>query len=415
MPLLDVKNLTVEIDTGSEFVKALDKVSLTVEKAEIRALVGESGSGKSLIVRAIIGAVPDHWIITADRMTWKGQNLLGMSNEKRRIIMRREIAVVFQDPTSALDPSATLRDQLEESIPAELLDKGMFWQKARQRREIAIGLMHKVGIKDHEACMQRYPHEIAADIAQKFMIAMALVSEPELLIADDPTRSMESTTKNQILRLLSVLNESKELAILFVSHDLLAISSMAHTMTVLYCGQTIESGRVKHLHRRPLHHYTKALLDSAPSFQVNLPAKSHLVALEGTIPTLQHLPIGCRLGPRCPKAKKECVKVPEERFIQQHAYSCHFPLHLPTNELESGVGKVANQQADDAYFSLERLSKQKQRLDSSDALIPQGDSEEPSAVDKQPSAVDKKPSALGEEPSAKNGAHSKDSRDGDTL
>ncbi len=332
MALLDVKNLTLEIDTGGEFVKALDKVSLMVEAGEIKALVGESGSGKSLIVRAIIGAIPDHWIIKADRLTWKGQNLLAMSNEQRRVIMRREIAVVFQDPTSSLDPSATLRAQLEESIPEELLDKGMFWKRNKQRREIAIGLMHKVGIKNQESFMQRYPHEIPADIAQKFMIAMALVSEPELLIADDPTRSMESTTKNQILRLLSGLNETKNLAILFVSHDLLAISSMAHTMTVLYCGQTVESGRVKHLHRRPLHPYTKALLDSAPSFQINLPPKSHLVALEGTIPTLQHLPIGCRLGPRCPNARRECVKVPEQRSIHHHSYSCHFPLHLLVEE-----------------------------------------------------------------------------------
>ena len=332
MPLLEVRNLTIEIDTGSEFVKALDKVSLMVETGEIRALVGESGSGKSLIVRAIIGAVPEHWIITADRLTWKGQNLLTMTNEQRRIIMRREIAVIFQDPTSSLDPSATLRAQLEESIPEELLDKGMFWQRNKQRREIAIGLMHKVGIKNHEACMQRYPHEIPADIAQKFMIAMALVSDPELLIADDPTRSMESTTKNQILCLLTGLNESKKLSILFVSHDLLAISGMAHSMTVLYCGQTVESGKVKHLYGRPLHPYTKALLDSAPSFQINLPPKSHLVALEGTIPTLQHLPIGCRLGPRCPNAQKECVKVPEQRVIYDHSYSCHFPLHLPNGE-----------------------------------------------------------------------------------
>jgi cationic peptide transport system ATP-binding protein len=143
---------------------------------------------------------------------------------------------------------------------------------------------------------------------------------------------MESTTKNQILRLLTGLNEKKKLAILFVSHDLLAISGMAHSMTVLYCGQTVESGKVKHLHRRPLHPYTKALLDSAPSFQVNLPPKSHLVALEGTIPTLQHLPIGCRLGPRCPNARRECVKVPEQRVVHNHSYSCHFPLHLPIDD-----------------------------------------------------------------------------------
>jgi cationic peptide transport system ATP-binding protein len=342
MPLLDIKNLTLEIDAGSERVKALDKVSLTVNEGEIRALVGESGSGKSLIVRSIIGAVPDHWTITADRLTWKGQNLLAMTQEQRRQIMRREIAVVFQDPTSSLDPSATLGDQLEESIPPELIESGAFWNKRKKRREIAIGLLHKVGIKDHESCMNRYPHEIAVDISQKFMIAMALVSEPAILIADDPTRSMESTTKNQILKLLARLNETKKLGILFVSHDLLAISSMAHTMTVLYCGQTVESGKVRHLHRRPLHPYTRALLDSAPSFQTNLPPKSKLSTLKGTIPTLQHLPIGCRLGPRCPSAKRDCVRVPEVRSIQNHTYSCHFPLHMPN----SGQGKAKKQNGD---------------------------------------------------------------------
>jgi len=339
MPLLDIKNLTLEIESGSEKVKALDKVSLVVNEGEIRALVGESGSGKSLIVRAIIGAIPDHWKITADRLTWKGQNLLSMSQEKRRVIMRREIAVVFQDPTSSLDPLVTLGEQLEESIPAEFVVKGNYWQRKKQKREITISLLHKVGIKEHDACMKRFPHEIPSDITQKFMIAMALVSEPEILIADDPTRSMESTTKNQILKLLTRLNETKNLAILFVSHDLLAISSMSHAMTVLYCGQTVESGKVKHLLRRPLHPYTKALLDSAPSFQVNLPPKSHLTTLDGTIPTLQHLPIGCRLGPRCPSARKECVKVPESRNIQNHSYSCHFPLHMPT----SGQGQAKEQ------------------------------------------------------------------------
>lgn len=339
MALLDIKNLTLEIDTGQEIVKALEKISLVVSENEIHALVGESGSGKSLIVRAIIGAIPSHWRITADRLTWKGQNLLAMTAEQRRLIMRREIAVVFQDPASSLDPSAKLGDQLEESIPSEFISEKSFWAKRKQRTEIAVSLLHKVGIKEHESCMRSYPHEIPSDISQKFMIAMALVSEPELLIADDPTRSMESTTKNQILKLLSRLNETKDLSILFVSHDLLAISSMAHTMTVLYCGQTVESGHVRHLHRRPLHPYTKALLDSAPSFQINLPAKSHLAALPGTIPTLKHLPIGCRLGPRCPSAKKECVRVPEMRSIQHHTYSCHFPLHMPA----SGRGNAKKQ------------------------------------------------------------------------
>jgi cationic peptide transport system ATP-binding protein len=327
MPLLDIKNLTLEIDASGGFIKALDKVSLTIDAGEIRALVGESGSGKSLIVKAIVGALPQNWKITADRMTWKGQDLLTMSALERRKIMRTDIAVVFQDPIKSLDPSARLGAQLMESIPNHLLSGGWFWKKNKQRRAISIKLLHKVGIKEHEKCLRSYPHEIADDTCQKFLIAMALVSAPQLLIADDPTRGMEINTKTQILKLLTRLNKTRDLSVLFVSHDLLAISNMADTMTVLYCGQSVESGKMAQLLKRPLHPYTKALLDSAPSFRKDLPPRSPLSTLDGTIPTLQHLPIGCRLGPRCPRAQRECVKVPEVRRIHEHYYSCHFPLH----------------------------------------------------------------------------------------
>lgn len=328
MPMLDIKNLTIEIDTGDSTIKALDKVSLSVNSGEIRALVGESGSGKSLIVSAISGALPPQWRVTADRMSWEGDNLLGMSVPQRREVMRRDIAVVFQNPLAALDPSAPLGEQLRESIPVEFVDGKWFWQRAQHRQRIAISTLHKVGIKLHDRYLNAYPHQISADIAQKFMIAMALVSQPKLLIADDPTRGMETTTKTQVLKLLTRLNQTRSLSILFISHDLLAIASMSHTMTVLYAGQTVESGKMKHLRKRPLHPYTKALLDSAPSFRANLPPKSALPTLEGTIPTLQHMPIGCRLGPRCPRAQRACVSTPAVRRIHDHTYSCHYPLHM---------------------------------------------------------------------------------------
>jgi len=328
MALLDIKNLTLYMDIGDETVKALEKVSFKLQEGEIKALVGESGSGKTLVVKAIIGALPDYWRIKADRLTYKGQDLLNMTYEQRRQIMRREIAVVFQEPTSSLDPSVKLGEQIEESIPEEFIKKGWFWKRNKQRKEIAKGLIHKVGIIDHKHWLNCYPHEIPSDISQKIMIAMALASEPAILIADDSTRGMETTTKTQVLRLLLKLNKTKNLSILFVSHDLLAITSIATSMTVLYCGQTVESGKVKSLLKRPLHPYTKALLDSAPSFQIDLAPKSPLKALNGTIPSLQHLPAGCRLGPRCPNARKECVHVPIMRSIQDHHYSCHFPLHF---------------------------------------------------------------------------------------
>lgn len=349
MALLDIKNLTLYMDAGDKTVKALEKVSFTLEEGEIKALVGESGSGKTLVVKAIIGALPNQWRIKADRLTYKGQDLLNMSYEKRRKIMRREIAVVFQEPTSSLDPLIKLGAQIEESIPEEFVGKGWFWQRNKKRREIAIGLIHKVGIKEHEPWLNCYPHEIPADISQKIMIAMALASEPSILIADDSTRGMESTTKTQVLRLLVKLNKTKNLSILFVSHDLLAITSISTSMTVLYCGQTVESGKVKSLLKRPLHPYTKALLDSAPSFQTSLPAKSPLKALKGTIPSLQNLPAGCRLGPRCPNAQRDCVQVPAMRNIQEHHYSCHHPLHMPAKRKEVNTDKF-----DSAFKILEK-------------------------------------------------------------
>jgi cationic peptide transport system ATP-binding protein len=347
MALLDIKNLSLYLDGPGETIKALEKVTFTLQEGEIKALVGESGSGKTLVVKAIIGALPEYWRIKADRLTYKGQDLLKMNYEQRRQIMRREIAVVFQEPTSSLDPSVKLGEQIQESIPDEFVTKKWFWERNKQRKEIATGLLHKVGIREHDRWMNCYPYQLPADISQKIMIAMALASKPRILIADDSTRGMESTTKTQVLKLLLKLNKTKNLSILFVSHDLLAITTIADTITVLYCGQTVESGKVKSLLKRPLHPYTKALLDSVPSFQSALKTKSPLIALSGTIPSLQHLPAGCRLGPRCPNARKKCVQVPMMRSIQGHNYSCHYPLHLPkagkkslTNDKLSGQDPI---------------------------------------------------------------------------
>lgn len=328
MAILDIKNLTLELPRDGHIIKALDKVNFTVDEGEIRALVGESGSGKSLIVAAISGALPATWQITADRMTWKGEDLLSLSPERRREIMNKDIAIVYQNPLASLDPSEKIGAQIMESIPQQLVSGKYFWQRNSHRKQTTISTLHKVGIKDHDHVMQCFPHEIPTDVGQRVTIAMALVAEPQIIIADDPTRGMGTTTKNQILKLLTKLNATRSVAILFVSHDLLAIASMADSMTVLYCGQTVESGRMKNIKKRPLHPYTKALIESAPSFRTDLPHKALLPSLSGSIPSLQNVPIGCRLGPRCPRARKECVNVPSPRRIHEHTYNCHFPLHM---------------------------------------------------------------------------------------
>ncbi|MCF2946870.1 ATP-binding cassette domain-containing protein [Paraglaciecola aquimarina] len=328
MVLLDIKNLTLEIELSGEWVKTLDKINLVIHEGEIHALVGESGSGKSLIVKAIVGALPNkRWRITADRMTWLGQDMLAMSALSRRKLIRNDISVIFQNPIGSLDPILPLGKQLKEVLDIGKIRKSWFWKKKQQKHKMAVDLLHRVGIKNHELCLSSFPHQISNDVLQKFMIAMALASGPKLIIADDPTRGMEVNAKTQILKLLSRVNQVRNTSILFVSHDLLAISSMAHFMTVLYCGQTVETGELKKLRKRAFHPYTQALLDSAPSFRKDLPPKSKLSSLPGTIPTLHHLPIGCRFGPRCPRARKECVTTPAVRKIHNHYYSCHFPLH----------------------------------------------------------------------------------------
>lgn len=327
MILLDIKNFTLEIDISGEWIKALDKINLVIYEGQIHALVGESGSGKSLIVKAIVGALPKRWRMTADRMNWRGLDLLSMSPESRRKIIRNDISVIFQNPIDSLDPLLSLGEQLKDVLSSDKIKKGWFWHKKQQKHKIAIKIIHRVGIKDHELCLSSYPHQISKDILQKFMIAMALASEPKLIIADDPTKGMEINSKTQVLNLLSRVNQVRNTSILFVSHDLLAIASMAHYMTVLYCGQTVETGEINKLRKRAFHPYTQALLNSAPSFRKDLPPKSPLSTLAGTIPTLHHLPIGCRLGPRCPRARKDCVMTPPVRKVHTHHYSCHFPLH----------------------------------------------------------------------------------------
>lgn len=327
MPLLEIKNLTLELPHEGKYIRALEKVNLEVEEGEIRALVGESGSGKSLIVSTISGSLPPEWRITADRMNWRGESLLNLSKERRLQVMNEDIAVVFQNPLASLDPSVKLGEQIQESIPSKLVEGKWFWQRRAHRQQATINTLHKVGIRDHDSIMNAYPHTIPADTGQRVMLAMALVAEPKIIIADDPTRGMETTTKTQILRLLTNLNKTRKVAVLFVSHDLLAISSMADTITVLYCGQTVETGKMKSVRKRPLHPYTKALLDSAPSFRHDLQNKAFLPTIGGSIPTLQHLPIGCRLGPRCPRAQRACVNRPSVRKINDHTYACHFPMH----------------------------------------------------------------------------------------
>ncbi len=325
MLLLDIKNLTIELETADGLVRAVDRVSLSLREGETRGLVGESGSGKSLIAKAIVGVLNQRWRVTADRFHWLGQDLLRLSPEQRRQVIGRDIAMIYQEPSRSLDPTALIGEQLEEAIPDHLLS-GPWWRRHAYRRRKAIGLLHKVGVREHQRVMQSYPYQLSEGICQKVMIAMAIAKNPKLLIADEPTTALESTNQAQLFRLLASFNQLKGMAVLLISHELESVARYTQKLSVLYCGQLVEAGETSQLLQTPLHPYTDALIKSVPEFQPDLAAKTPLYALPGSIPTLQHVPIGCRLGPRCPNARKECVKTPTLERLQSHYFSCHFPL-----------------------------------------------------------------------------------------
>lgn len=324
MALLDIRHLSIEINTPNGRIKMVDDVNLTLDNGEICGLVGESGSGKSLIAKVICGLVKDEWIITADRFRFNDIELLKLSPYQRRKLVGDQISMIFQDPLSCLDPSERIGKQLMETIRF----KGKWWERFGWKKRKAIELLHKVGIKDHKDIMQSYPTDITEGEAQKVMIAMAVANQPRLLVADEPTNTMEATTQLQIYRLLSSMNKNLGTSIILVSNDMLSVYKWVDSFNVLYCGQTVEIANKETIMETPYHPYTYVLLHSVPDFSKPLPFKGRLNTLKGTVPMLQDMPIGCRLGPRCPFAQKKCVVKPPLRKFRQHEFACHFPINF---------------------------------------------------------------------------------------
>ncbi|WP_117234565.1 oligopeptide/dipeptide ABC transporter ATP-binding protein [Vibrio maerlii] len=327
MPLLDIRHLTIEIETPQGLVKAVDRMSFTLNEGEIRGLVGESGSGKSLVAKAIVGVCKENWRVSADRMRLGNIDLLQLTPRERRKVIGREVAMIFQEASTCLDPSEDIGRQLIESIPSKSFE-GKWWQRFKWKKKQAIALLHKVGIKDHKRLMDSYPYELTDGECQKVMIAMAIAAKPKILIADEPTNDLDPITQSQILRLLSRMNQIANTTIILIGHDLTTITQWASRITVMYCGQSVESADTDKILTEPKHPYTVALLKAMPDFDEWIPHKEKLDSLPGTIPPLQHLPIGCRLGPRCPYAQKQCIEIPYSQRIKNHKFACHFPLNM---------------------------------------------------------------------------------------
>ena len=334
-PIVQVKDLEITYPIAGKGRKqdsftAVKNISLDLPKGQIIGLVGESGSGKSVTAKTIMRLNPNNAIVQPGSQLWLNHNgertdILSLRGRKLRTVRGGAVSMIFQEPMACLDPTATIGEQMEEAVDTSQLT-GNFLQRRRQRKTMSENLLHKVGIKHHEVCLKSYPHQLTEALCQRVMIAMAIARRPLLLIADEPTAAMESTNEGQIFRLLASLNQLKNMSMLLISHDLENVTHWTTAITVMYSGQFVEAGTTEQIFKKPFHPYTQALVDSSPNANLNIPVKSRLMTLPGSIPILQHLPIGCRLGPRCPRAQKECVTAPKVVNYHGHQVSCHYPL-----------------------------------------------------------------------------------------
>lgn len=320
MSLLQIENLNVDFMTDDGLVRAVDQVKLNIERGQVIGVIGESGSGKSVMALAIAGLLSPSANMQADLFNLDGHDLTRMGPAERQKHITSNISIIFQEPTSSLNPSLTIGYQLDETI--RFHEGGT----PKQRKDRALELLTQVGIMDAKRRYKEYPHQLSGGLNQRVMIAIALACQPKLLIADEPTTALDVTVQSQILDLLLKVKEEHNMALMLITHDFSILAETTSKVHVMYCGQIVESGRTYNLLSQPYHPYTKALLDSVPHFGMRYKKGRRLFNLPGTTPPISHLPVGCYLGPRCPYAGKKCVQPPELLNIKGRRVRCHFPL-----------------------------------------------------------------------------------------
>ena len=303
-PLLTIEGLRVGFPSLEGIVLAANDVHLAVGEGEVLGLVGESGSGKSVTCRAIVGMVPHPGAVLGGRIEYDGRNVLEFGRSEMRDLRARGIAMIFQDPASALNPVFTVGHQIAEVVR---LNAGLGRAAARRR---SIELLERVGIPAPDRRMAAYPHEMSGGMRQRVMIAMALAGEPRLLLADEPTTALDVTIQDQVLRLLEDLRRERNMSMILVSHDMGVIGTAADRVAVMYAGRIVEVAPVDVLFRRPDHPYTQALIDAMP--QLVPEERSALRTIPGQPPDLLELGSGCPFAPRCPLARDECADVSME-------------------------------------------------------------------------------------------------------
>ena len=306
MALLEVRELSTSFFTQRGIIPAVRGVSFDVERGETLGIVGESGSGKSVTAYSVMQILSPGGKITGGSVKLSGVELIGLREEKMREIRGGRIAIIFQDPMTSLNPTLTVGFQLAEAISLHTDKKGA---EARRR---AAELLELVNISDPERRMKQYPHELSGGMRQRVMIAMALSSEPDVLIADEPTTALDVTIQAQILSLMKELQRALGMAIIMITHDLGVIAETCDRVLVMYAGKVCEGGRTDDIFYNPRHEYTKGLLRSVP--RVSSIGKP-LVPIGGTPVDLTHIPEGCPFVPRCPEAMRICkMRFPDTTY-----------------------------------------------------------------------------------------------------
>ena len=341
MPLLDIRSLSVTFPTAAGALRAVDDVSLTVREGEFLGIVGESGSGKSVTMMAVMGLVGAPGIVRSERLAFSGRDLLAMPARERRAIAGRDVAMIFQEPTTSLNPCFTVGFQLAETLR---LHEGMDGKAARRR---SVELLDQVGIPAPESRLRAYPHQLSGGMNQRVMIAMAIACNPRLLIADEPTTALDVTVQAQILDLIADLRRERGMAVVLITHNMGVVADTADRVAVMYAGQVVEERPAASLFASPQHPYTAALLAARPEASAG---GTRLATIPGVVPGLSDRPAGCLFSPRCTDATAHSRRVgPGLKPWEDGLVRCHYPLGDPSRTAriagDGRTGAVAEEAA----------------------------------------------------------------------
>lgn len=320
--LLEVQNLRTRYITDDGTLFPVDDVSFRVKKGHTLGIVGESGCGKSQTALSIMRLIQKPGQIVSGQVLFKGENLLNKSDEQMRKILGNQMAMIFQEPMTSLNPVFTIGDQVSESI--RLHQKDLTKEQAKQK---SIEMLRLVGIPAPEKRFDEYPHQLSGGMRQRVMIAMAMSCTPQLLIADEPTTALDVTIQAQILDLMRKVQKEFNAGMILITHDLGVVAEMCQDVIVMYAGKIIEYGSVEDIFYRPKHPYTKGLLDSIPHFETGHRLKQ-LNTIPGLVPSLYHLPVGCRFQDRCKYVTDECRRQEPklENLRGVHRVACFNPI-----------------------------------------------------------------------------------------